>query len=176
MKTFLTELNPIMACITKDKVDVLITGDFNIDLLQINERTEIQKYFDLFVTCGLFPRITLPTRMAAKNAYLIDQLFCKVKNPSQHIISCIIKTDVSDHFPYFSVLDIPKKINHQPINVQINNNDENSFRMFCNDVSHKFDQISWTRDLFDDPNDNHDIFRKLFLILNLITLRPNQFV
>ena len=117
LKTFLTELDPIISCIIKDKADVLITGDFNIDLLQINERTEIQKYFDLFVTRGLFPRSTLPTRMVATNASLIDQLFCKVKNPSQHIISCIIKTDISDHFPYFSVLDILKKKNHQPKNV-----------------------------------------------------------
>ena len=34
--------------------------------------------------------------------------------------------------------------------------------MFCNDVSHKFDQISWTRDLFNDQNDNY-IFEKTFL-------------
>ena len=174
LKTFLTELDPIISCITKDKADVLITGDFNINLLQINERTEIQKYFDLFVTRGLFPRVTLPTRMATKNASLIDQLFCKVKNPSQHIISCIIKTDISDHFPYFSVLDLLKKKNHQPKNVQINNNDENSFRMFYNDVSHKFDQISWTRDLFNDPNDNYDIFEKTILDAKSNYLAPKS--
>ena len=32
----------------------IITGDFNIDLLQINEGVEIQKYFDLFVTRVFF--------------------------------------------------------------------------------------------------------------------------
>ena len=163
LKKFLSELDPISSGITKDNTDVLITGDFNIDLLQINERTEIQKYFDLFVTRGLFPRITLPTRMAARNGSLIDQLFCKIKNPSQHIISCIIKTDISDHFPYFSVLDILKKKNHQPKYVHINNNDENSFREFCNDVSNKFDQISWEQDLFNDPNKNYETLEKTLL-------------
>ena len=102
LKKFLSELDPILSCITNDNTDVLITGDFNIDLHQINERTEIQKYFGFFFTRGLFPKVTLPTRMAARNGSLIDQLFCKVKNPNQHIISCIIITDISDHFPYFS--------------------------------------------------------------------------
>ena len=100
LKKFLSELDPILSCITKDNTDVLITGDFNIDLLQINERTEIHKYFDLFVTRGLFPRITLPTRMAARNASLIDQLFCKVKkSQSTHHIMY----HQNGHFRSFSI-------------------------------------------------------------------------
>ena len=108
--------------------------------------------------------------MAAKNASLID----KIKNPSQYITSCIIKTDISDHFPYFSVLDILKKKNHQPKNFQTNNNDANSFRMFCNDVSHKFDQMSWKRDLFNDRNDNYDTFEKTIIDAKYNYLAPKR--
>ena len=48
LREFCQELNPVISNISKNNNDVVITGDFNIDLLQINERSEIQKYFDLF--------------------------------------------------------------------------------------------------------------------------------
>ena len=50
----------------------MMTGDFNIDLLQIDERTQMQKYFDLFVTRGFFPKIKMSTRSSRFNASLID--------------------------------------------------------------------------------------------------------
>ena len=75
---------------SKDSSNVIITGDFNIDLLQINERSEFQKYFDIFVTHGMFPKITVPTRFSKSSAALIDQMFCKLKDPNEHLLFCII--------------------------------------------------------------------------------------
>ena len=98
------------------------------------ERVEIQKYFDLFVTRGFFPKITLPTRPSRYNASLIDQLFCKLNNPKQHLISCIIQTQISDHYPYFSLIDILKKKHHRPKFVKINSMNADSLNMFCNDI------------------------------------------
>ena len=43
-----------MSDISINSCHIIIAGDFNIDLLQINERSEFQKYFDLFVTHGFF--------------------------------------------------------------------------------------------------------------------------
>ena len=54
IKQFCQELAPIISKVSKSSSHVIITGDFNIDLLQINERSEYQKYFDLFVTHGFF--------------------------------------------------------------------------------------------------------------------------
>ena len=37
-KTFIDELNPILAHLQKIKIEVIIIGDFNIDLLKIKEK------------------------------------------------------------------------------------------------------------------------------------------
>ena len=74
---FCQEIAPIISDVTKVNASIIITGDVNIDLLKINERSEFQKYFDIFVTHGMFPKITVPTRSSKSNASLIDQMFWK---------------------------------------------------------------------------------------------------
>ena len=64
-----------------------------------------KKYFDLFTTHGLFPSITLPTR---SYNMLIDQMYCKLKDPKQFVFSCVIDTMLSDHYTCFSIVDILK--------------------------------------------------------------------
>ena len=60
IKQFCQDLAPIISKVSKSGPDVIITGDFNIDLLQINDRSEYQKYFNLFVANGFFSKITFP--------------------------------------------------------------------------------------------------------------------
>ena len=56
IKQFCLELAPIISSIPKSSSHAIIAGDFKIDLLHINERSEFQTYFDLFVTHGFFPQ------------------------------------------------------------------------------------------------------------------------
>ena len=119
-----------------------------IDLLQINERSEYQKYFDLFVTHGFFPKITVPTRCCQSSSSLFDQMFCKLKDPKQHLSSCVVESCISDHFPYLSIFDILKKTRHVPKFVQINRTDANSFQAFHNEIELQFDTLKMDRDLF----------------------------
>lgn len=79
IENFISEITPIILNTAKSNSNIIINGDFNIDLIQINERAKFQKYFDLFVTNGLFPLITLPTRESKHNATLINKIFYKVK-------------------------------------------------------------------------------------------------
>ena len=132
---FTDEISPILASIGKKSSNAIVAGDFNIDLLQINERHKYQKYFDVFVTNGLFPRITLPTRVSKHSCTLIDQLFCKLKDVRKLDFSGITKTDLSDHFPYFTALDICKTVNHKPKFVNVNNNSESAFPSLSREIS-----------------------------------------
>ena len=75
IKQFCEELSPIISNISKNSCHIIIAGDFNIGLLQINERSKFQKYFDLSVTHGLFPNITVPTICCRSSSSLIDQMF-----------------------------------------------------------------------------------------------------
>ena len=113
---------------------IMITGDFNIDLLEIDEWSAFKKHFDIFVTHGMFPKITVPTRSSKSNASLIDQMSCKLKDPEQHLLSFIVKSSWSDHFPYISVFDILKTVRHRPKFLQINRSDEDSFKAFHDEV------------------------------------------
>ena len=53
----------------------------------MKERPEFQKYFDIFITHGMFPKITIPMRFSKFSASLINQMFCKLKDPKQHLLS-----------------------------------------------------------------------------------------
>ena len=163
LRKFISEIEPVISNIAHENNCSIITGDFNIDLLQINERVEIQKYFDFFVTRGFFPKITLPTRPSKYNAPLIDQLFCKLNNPKQHLVSCIIQTQISDHYPYFSLIDILKQKHHKPKFVKMNSMCADSFNMFCSDIRDSMKNTIWNNDLFHDPNGNYETFEKLLV-------------
>ena len=76
-----------------------ILGDFNINLLQINERENFSEFFDMMFTNSFFPQITLPTRYGTRSCSLIDQMFCKVPHKQEiDISSSIIISEISDHF------------------------------------------------------------------------------
>ena len=48
IENFLNEITPVISNIAKNNCNIVISGDFNIDLLQINERVKYQKYFDVW--------------------------------------------------------------------------------------------------------------------------------
>ena len=147
----------------KKSGNAIVAGDFNIDLLQINERHKYQKYFDVFVTNGLFPLITLPTRVSKHSCTLIDQLFCKLRDVRKLDFSGIIKTDLSDHFPYFIALDICKTVNHKPKFVNVNNNSESAFQSFSREISTSLENWNLNRNLFGDPNENYNMMENIIL-------------
>ena len=122
IENFLTEITPVISNIAKNSCNIVVSGDFNIDLLQINDRVKYQKYFDVFVTNSLFPLITLPTRESKHSSTLIDQIFCKLKNFRDLDSSGILISSLSDHYPCFALLDICKKKKHKPKFITINNN------------------------------------------------------
>ena len=125
VRQFCSELQPLISNISKHDSNAIITGDFNIDLLQINERSEFQKYFDLFTTNRLFPSIIL---LMQSSGSLIDQIYFKLKDPKQLVFSCVIDTMISDHYPCFAIVDILKSRKHKP--KFVHNHDPVAFHSF----------------------------------------------
>ena len=81
------------------------TDSFSLQILQ---------YFDLYVTHGLFLQITVPIRECNLSSSLINQMFSKLNNPKQNLLSCVIKSSLSVHYPYLTILDILQKPKHRP--------------------------------------------------------------
>ncbi len=101
---FITELTPILNKLETNKNQTIITGDFNIDLLKINDKHIFSQYFDLLNSYSFYPKITLPTRLSNKHGTLIDNFFCKLTEATIDTIAGILIRKFSDHQPYFILL------------------------------------------------------------------------
>ena len=98
---FINEFVPILSDFGKSKSDVIIAGDYNIDLLKVLEKPVFSAYFDAVTALNFFPKITLPTRFSKKSCTLIDNLLCKCSHRLSESIAGILLTKISDHLAYF---------------------------------------------------------------------------
>lgn len=164
INNFLEPITPIITQLTRENSALHFCGDFNINLLEIEHREKYQEYFDLFLSNGLVPTITLPTRFSKKKATLIDQIFSKSSNCISTSTSGIFITKLSDHLPCFTIVNInkPKKINPKLVKLRINTPEANV--NFIQDIKSSVENTNFSNDLLQDPNISYnkleDIIRK----------------
>ena len=84
---------------------VVLTGDFNIDLMKFKDNNSINSFLETLMSNGYIPKITLPTRLTNRKGTLIDNFFIKISDDFSSTTSGIIINNISDHFPYFVSLD-----------------------------------------------------------------------
>ena len=160
LNAFIQEFKPIIEKLDRQKSNLIISGDFNINLLLTNQREKYQEYFDMFVTRGILPQATLPTRFSSKRATLIDNIFCKA-NSSNKNISAVIVSKLSDHFPVFAGLDIIKKTKPCPKYVYTQESSPTAIQNFIADVENRMKATHYNNDLFIDPNQNYNTFEEI---------------
>lgn len=100
---FLQSLESLLASL--DDKDVVVMGDFNINLLEFNENTHTTEFITLMSSNSLIPSCTIPTRVASTSATLIDNIFLTTPATS----SQVVLTDFSDHF-FFLISDVRYQI------------------------------------------------------------------
>ena len=157
IEIFLNEFSPIISSLGKEKSDTIIVGDFNINLLELNDREKFCEVFDLMCSNSLFPHITFPTRFARKTASLIDQIYCKTRSDSTAINSGIIISNISDHLPCFAFLDILATKPKVPKYIKTRKYSENSIQNFRDELAncHLINKLS--KELNTDPNTSYNI-------------------
>ena len=101
---FIEEFN---TAINHDKIrgkKMILSGDFNINLLKISEKIMYANFFDMLTANSLLPNITCPTRMTQTSATLIDNIF---SNSLGDIVfsGIIANKSISDHQIIFSSFD-----------------------------------------------------------------------
>ena len=104
IETFTDELNSILNDFRNNK-EVLVCGDFNIDLLKHKVNYHINDFFEMMIANGYLPSITLPTRLTYHTGTLIDNIFIKITDNHSHTTSGILLSQLSDHLPYFVMID-----------------------------------------------------------------------
>ena len=114
LSEFLIYLESTLKTVSSENKEIYICGDFNIDLLKLNDKTNYLTFYNLLCSYGLLPLIIHPTRVVGSQLpSLIDNIFCN--NISDEIISGNIHLTLSEHFSQFAsikreILDT-KKIN-----------------------------------------------------------------
>ncbi len=69
---FITEVSPEIKKLESNKNEAIIAGNFNLDLLQLNENNVISDYFHMLTSNCFYPRLT------NNHGTLIDNFFCKL--------------------------------------------------------------------------------------------------
>ena len=109
---FTEEISDILHRLRNYK-DVILTGDFNIDLLKFRENSHVNAFLEILVSNGYVPKITLPTRLSQRRGTLIDNVFIKISTDYSFATSGILLNQISDHLPCFVILDY-LKFNKKP--------------------------------------------------------------
>ena len=102
--TFIEEISSLLHKFDKNK-HVLITGDFNINLLKFQENNHINEFLETFISNGYIPKITMPTKLNVQNHSLIDNIFIKMAENFSTTTCGVLAIQISDHLPYFAILD-----------------------------------------------------------------------
>ena len=89
-KKLIDKFTIILALFENCNSELIIAGDYNIDLLKVNEKDVIGDFFNILTTHSVYPKITLPTRFSNQNGTLINNFFCRLSSPTLNSISGIL--------------------------------------------------------------------------------------
>ena len=108
--TFNDSLDDCLSKINKEGKFCYLMGDFNINLININQHTPTDDLVNSLFSCGYVPLINKPTRVTEHCATLIDHLYSNaLKLFGEKSISGVLLNALSDHFPIFHVCDVTRK-------------------------------------------------------------------
>ena len=90
----------------KQKKELVIGMDHNMDLLKSHEHRRTQQFLDTLLNNDLIPTITRPTRITKTSATLIDNVFIS-KMLQQSFDSMILIEEISNHLPSLVLMNKP---------------------------------------------------------------------
>ena len=144
---------------------VVIMGDFNIDLLKIDQCNYAHNFMLSLQSCSMIPSIDKPTRVHRNSSTLIDNIF--INNPDNILASGNIISDVSDHFSQFCILNSIASVRQNIFKHKYRDYSQFSETLFNNELS----EIDWESILMNSSSDNPNkafstFFNKLNKTLN----------
>ena len=101
-------LKPLIQKLSKEKKQILLLGDFNINLMKCDDEP-VNSFLDILGSNLLLPQILLPTRITNHSKTLIDNIFSGPTTSAS--ISGNLCYSISDHLPQFCIfpeLDLTK--------------------------------------------------------------------
>ena len=87
----------------KSAKTIFVCGDFNIDLLKLDNHSNTKHFLDTMYSIGLYPLVDKPTRITNVSATLIDNIF--TNELRHHLTSGILINDINDLLPIFAIYE-----------------------------------------------------------------------
>ena len=135
LHSFINEFAYIISSLENSNNHLIFAGDFNINLLKLNENDSYSNFFDTLISHSLYPSlITLPTRFPRTNGTLIDNFLCKLCKSVLESTAGILTKRFSDHQPYFMMLNINQKTNPPPTFIKKYNTSDEAMLNVRNEI------------------------------------------
>ncbi len=134
-KEFINELMPLLCSFESNNNEAILAGDFNIDLLKLNNKKVFSEYFDMLTSKSFYPKITLPTRLSNNSATLIDNFLWKLTESSIETTTGILTKGFSDHQLYFIKLKYIQHKEYKSNYIKVTKQDTEALNAFYNEVN-----------------------------------------
>ena len=132
MSEFLIYMESVLKTIASEDKEIYICGDFNIDLLKLNN-TDYLKFYNLLCCYEFLPLIIHPTRVVEnQEPSVIDNIYSN--NLCDEIISGNIYFNLSEHFSQFASIK-RGKLDTKSANVYTRDFNKYSAQKFRDDLS-----------------------------------------
>ena len=97
-KEFLDDYTELLSELNKEKHELILGMDHNLDLLKLNQHKLTEEFLECNLNGGIIPQITKPTRITQTSATLIDNVMIS-KKLGRQTESRILIENISDHLP-----------------------------------------------------------------------------
>jgi exonuclease III len=115
--------------------EIIIGTDQNFDYLKIDSHKSSNELLQLFISNGLIPTITKPTRITHSSATLIDNIYVSSKL-NEHSKAAILRIDLSDHLPVLTCVEGNKNNEHkQPLTFKHRTLNDNQVAAINNELN-----------------------------------------
>ena len=74
IKQSINEFTLLIVPLDKYRLNINLAGDYNLNILKINNDELCNYLFDLITSHSLLPKITLPTKLSQTSGTLIDNM------------------------------------------------------------------------------------------------------
>ena len=158
IEEFIKYLDDILVKLKAEQNIIYLLGDFNINLLNIENHTQSSDFLDLLYSHSFMPLINKPTRVTANSATIIDHIFCNEIHNSR-LFNGIFVTEITDHYPIFSI-NISHKMYARPNYYSKRSLTEKNINMFIRKIQDR----NWDDVLTNSNTDEaFNIFYSYFL-------------
>ena len=95
-------LKPLSEKLISENKEVILLGDFNIDLLKSDSNKNVSDFLDIIYSTNLVSNITSPIRLTSRSQTLIENIFSSIIN-DDCIVGNLI-SPISDHHAQFLII------------------------------------------------------------------------